>query len=54
MKLLSPRIGIVELILLELDGQADILGISLENRRVIAHVLLICVFHPILPRARVM
>ena len=54
MKLLCPRIGIVELILLELDGQADILGISLENRRVIPHVLLICVFHPVLPRARVM
>ena len=54
MKLVCPRIGIVELILLELDRQADILGISFENGRVIPHVLLICIFHPVLSRARVM
>lgn len=41
MKLLRPRTGIVELILFQLDGKADILGISLEYGRVIPHVLLI-------------
>lgn len=41
MKLLSPRIYIVQLILLELDGQVDILSISLKKVRVIANLLLI-------------
>ena len=54
MKLLSPRIYIVQLILLELDGQVDILSISVEKVRVIANLLLVRIFHPVLPRARAM
>jgi hypothetical protein len=54
MKLLSPRIYIVQLILLDLDGQTEILCISLENVRVIANLLLVRVFHPVLSRARAM
>ena len=54
MKLLSPRINIVQLILLDLDGQTEILCISLENVRVIANLLLFRIFHPVLSRARAM
>ena len=54
MKLLSPRIYIVQLILLDLDGQTEILCISLENVRVIANLLLVRIFHPVLSRARAM
>ena len=54
MKLLSPRIYIVQLILLDLDGQTEILSIYLEKVRVIAILLLVRVFHPVLPRARAM
>ena len=54
MKLLSPRIYIVQLILLELDGQVDILSISLEKVRVIPNLLLGWVFHLVLPMARAM
>jgi hypothetical protein len=54
MKLLSPRIYIVQLILLDLDGQTEILSISLENVRVIANLLLVRIFHPVLSRARAM
>ena len=54
MKLLSPRIYIVQLILLELDGEFDILSISLEKVRVFPNLLLVWVFHLVLPRGRAM
>jgi len=54
MKLLSPPIYIVQLILLELDGEFDILSISVEKVRVIANLLLVWVFHLVLARARAM
>ena len=53
MKILCPRIRIVQLILFELNWQADMLSISLENWRIIPHVMLIRVFPPVLSRARV-